>query len=285
MSPPPVETRIRTTVVRLGVLACAVAVAVTAVVGSTGTPALADVTGRGTAGQKLTVSKAASISRTGETVTVSGSGYDVDKGIYVAFCVDNGAGAIPSPCGGGADTSGSSGASNWISSNPPSYGEGLAVPYGAGGTFRLQMKITRMIGDVDCTTRRCAVVTRTDHTRASDRSQDVRVPVSFAAANAPAPTAARTTAPGSASTSGGAAATGGAAAPTAAVPVPGAAVATGPVATGVAASAVADAGQVTRTSSAAEAGRGWTTALVLLGFAVVGLAGWALGRRRNRSEA
>jgi len=129
---------------------------------------------------KLSVSKTRGLSRAGETVTVSGRGYDVSKGIYVAFCVDNGAGVMPSPCGGGADMSGSSGSSSWISSNPPSYGEGLAKAYGKGGTFRVSIRVSQRIGDVDCALRGCAIVTRADHTRTSDRSQDVRVAVRFA---------------------------------------------------------------------------------------------------------
>ncbi|MBU2664872.1 hypothetical protein KOI35_15320 [Actinoplanes bogorensis] len=147
---------------------------------------------------KLSVSKTKGLSRSGETVTVRGRGYNVDKGIYVAFCVDNGAGVLPSPCGGGADMSGASGSSAWISSNPPSYGEGLAQPYGSGGSFRVSIRVTQKIGDVDCVVRACAIVTRADHTRTSDRSQDVRVAVRFAtpAGGAPAPAATRVPAVG-----------------------------------------------------------------------------------------
>ncbi|XVV16754.1 hypothetical protein ACQP2X_20970 [Actinoplanes sp. CA-131856] len=156
------------------------------------------------AAKHLSVSKTKGLTRAGETVTVSGSGYDVTKGIYVAFCVDNGAGVVPSPCGGGADMSGSSGSSAWISSNPPSYGEGLAKPYGKGGSFTVSIAVSQMIGDVDCAVKACAIVTRNDHTRTSDRSQDVRIRVRFAAASATTPTAnapAATVAP--ARTSGG----------------------------------------------------------------------------------
>ncbi|GIM93719.1 hypothetical protein [Paractinoplanes toevensis] len=128
------------------------------------------------------MSKTKGLARSGETVTVSGSGYDATKGIYVAFCLDNGAGVLPSPCGGGADLSGSSGGSAWISSNPPAYGEGLATPYGKNGSFRVSIQVSQMIGDVDCAVRGCAIVTRADHTRTSDRSQDMRIPVRFAAA-------------------------------------------------------------------------------------------------------
>ncbi|GAB7036418.1 MULTISPECIES: hypothetical protein [Catenuloplanes] len=156
------------------------AVVVLAVVVLPAAPARADTTANGTGGQRLTVSKSEQLSRAGETVTVSGRGYDDTKGIYVAFCVDNGAGALPTPCGGGADTSGSSGASIWISSNPPSYAEGLTTPYGSGGSFSASIRVTPTIGAVDCTVRACSVVTRNDHTRTQDRSQDVRIPVTFA---------------------------------------------------------------------------------------------------------
>lgn len=145
-------------------------------------PAMADTVATGAAGQRLSVSQTTGLLRSGQTLSVSGSGYDVEKGIYVAFCVDKGPGAVPSPCGGGADTSGSSGSSVWISSNPPSYGEGLAIPYGPGGSFQVTIAVTATIGTVDCTVTRCAVVTRADHTRTSDRSQDVRAVVTFAAA-------------------------------------------------------------------------------------------------------
>lgn len=150
------------------------------------------------AARKLSVSRTTGLSRAGELVTVTGRGYDTSKGIYVAFCVDNGAGALPTPCGGGADMSGSSGASAWISSNPPAYGEGLAIPYRSGGGFQVSIAVSRMIGDVDCVVRACAIVTRADHTRTSDRSQDVRIPIRFAAeANAapPATQGARNPAP------------------------------------------------------------------------------------------
>lgn len=133
------------------------------------------------AARRLTASKTKKLDRSGETVTVTGSGYDETKGIYVAFCRDNGPGVLPSPCGGGADMSGSSGTSVWISSNPPSYAEGLTEPYGRNGSFRVSIQVSQMIGDVDCAVQACAIVTRNDHTRTADRSQDKRIPVRFAA--------------------------------------------------------------------------------------------------------
>lgn len=141
----------------------------------------------GPEGQKLTVSKSSALAPDGETITVSGTGYNTEKGIYVAFCVDNGAGRTPTPCIGGVDMSGESGASVWISSNPPSYGEGLAEPYkGSGhkGTFSVRLKVRAKDANTDCAGSgvTCSVITRNDHTRGGDHSQTVRVPVTFAGA-------------------------------------------------------------------------------------------------------
>ncbi|MFD2684842.1 hypothetical protein ACFS5L_08340 [Streptomyces phyllanthi] len=145
----------------------------------------ADGSATGPEGQKLTVSKASGLDPAGETVTVTGSGYNTEKGIYVAFCVDNGAGRTPTPCVGGVDMSGESGASVWVSSNPPSYGEGLAEPYeGSGhkGSFSVKIKVRAKDANTDCAKSgvTCAVITRNDHTRGGDQSQTVRVPVTFA---------------------------------------------------------------------------------------------------------
>ncbi|MER6179305.1 LPXTG cell wall anchor domain-containing protein [Streptomyces sp. NPDC001652] len=150
-------------------------------------PAAAADTATGPEGQKLTVSRSAGLDPAGETVTVSGTGYDTEKGIYVAFCVDNGAGRTPTPCVGGVDMSGESGASVWVSSDPPSYGEGLAKPYkgsGHDGSFSVRLKVRAEDANTDCTKSgvTCAVITRNDHTRGGDQSQTVRIPVTFGGA-------------------------------------------------------------------------------------------------------
>ncbi|MEU6078340.1 hypothetical protein [Micromonospora sp. NPDC047074] len=249
-------------------------------------------TGRGTGGQTLTATPSTGISRSGATVTVSGSGYDVTKGIYVAFCVDNGPGKMPSPCGGGADMTGELGASHWISSNPPAYGEGLAVPYGPGGSFRVTLKVTPKIGGVDCTTSRCAVISRADHTRTTDRSQDVRVAVTFArSATAPAsprPATSSTTTPGRApgATTG---APGGAAPATTAPRSAPAAPAGSPVAVpagdGAAPTAAAPSElAISRVSTATDAGRGWTIGLVVLALSATALLGLRTWRRRGQAR-
>lgn len=131
-------------------------------------------------GPRITVSRTNGLDPDKATITVTGKGFDTSKGIYVALCVKPAKGQAPNPCGGGADTTGSTSSSSWVSSNPPPYGSGLAIRYGSGGTFRVTLVVSSMIGSLDCRTKSCVVATRNDHTRGSDRSQDVLVPVTFA---------------------------------------------------------------------------------------------------------
>ncbi|QNP72798.1 immunoglobulin I-set domain protein [Streptomyces roseirectus] len=136
-------------------------------------------TGTGAGGQKLTVTPVNGLAVAKQTVKVTGSGYDEAKGVYVALCVDNGAGELPTPCVGGVDMTGASHSSAWISSNPPDYGEELATPYGAGGTFSVELTVDAKDAYTDCFKVTCVLATRADHTLSGDRSQDVKVPVSF----------------------------------------------------------------------------------------------------------
>ncbi|MBD9697890.1 hypothetical protein IGS67_00030 [Flavimobilis sp. GY10621] len=151
-------------------------------------------TGEGTDGQTLTVSRATDLDPTGTTVTVTGAGFEETVGIYVGVCVDNGPGERPTPCLGGVDMGGEGGSSAWVSSNPPSYGKDLATPFGDGGSFGLELTVQGTDANVDCSDaaaapRGCVLATFADHTRLTDRSADVRVPLTFVAAGAPAPTA------------------------------------------------------------------------------------------------
>jgi hypothetical protein len=130
-------------------------------------------------GQKLTVTPVNDLATEDQTLKITGSGYDVRKGIYVALCVDNGEGELPTPCIGGVDMTGGSHSSAWISSNPPDYGEELAVAYGAGGTFEVELTVDAKDQYTDCFKSTCVLATRNDHTLSGDRSQDVKVPVSF----------------------------------------------------------------------------------------------------------
>ncbi|WP_328421403.1 hypothetical protein [Streptomyces sp. NBC_00443] len=76
-------------------------------------------------------------------------------------------------------TGGSHSSSAWISSDPPVYGEDLAIPYGAGGTFEVELTVDARDEYTDCFKATCVLATRNDHTLSGDRSQDVRVPVSY----------------------------------------------------------------------------------------------------------
>jgi len=165
-------------------------------------PTIAPVTSRADGGRvvsgegkTLTASQVGDLDPNGQSVTVTGSGYDVNKGVYVTFCVLPPANTPPTPCGGGQDQTGAAATSTWISSNPPTYAAGLTTPYGPGGAFSLTLVISPRINDaVDCTSVPCAIVTRNDHTRSTDRSQDLFLPVTFAAAS-PAPPGPVTTLP------------------------------------------------------------------------------------------
>ncbi|MDX3672633.1 immunoglobulin domain-containing family protein [Streptomyces europaeiscabiei] len=133
----------------------------------------------GSDGQRLTVTPVNNLATEKQTLKVTGSGYDEEKGVYVALCVDNGAGELPTPCIGGVDMTGGSHSSAWISSNPPDYGEELAIPYEDGGTFEVELTVDAKDEYTDCFKATCVLATRADHTLSGDRSQDVRVPVAF----------------------------------------------------------------------------------------------------------
>lgn len=111
-------------------------------------------------------------------ITVTGSGFDPKIGIYVALCVDNGKGKLPTPCGGGANTSGANPASVWVSS-PNQFTKGLAVPFKKGGKFTAKITISPMIGSIDCRVTKCVVGTQGDFMNVATRSADVVIPVTF----------------------------------------------------------------------------------------------------------
>lgn len=139
----------------------------------------AKATAKGTDGQTVTVSQARGLNPVGQTVTVTGRGFNPRIGMYVALCKTPLKGQRPGPCGGGIDMDGSTQASVWVSSNPPPYGRALAKPYRKGGRFTLNINVSAQIGEVDCRIESCAIVTRADHLRINDRSADVVVPVRF----------------------------------------------------------------------------------------------------------
>lgn len=138
-------------------------------------PAARAVEIKGAQGQVLTVS--ATTAKNGSMITVSGNRFDESVGIYLAFCVVPKKGALPTPCGGGANKAGVGEASFWISSNPPPYAIGLTKEFLPGGRFTEKVQVSRKIGKFDCTKVKCAITIRADHLRGNDRSFDMFVPV------------------------------------------------------------------------------------------------------------
>ena len=142
-------------------------------------PSAAHATSSGTGanGAKLTISQ---FQFTKEMkVKVIGKSFDETIGIYLAYCVVPKKGVAPSPCGGGVNKAGIGEASHWISSNPPPYGVGLAVPFLPGGRFAEKVAITRKIGKFDCRKVKCAITVRSDHLHEGDRSHDIYIPITI----------------------------------------------------------------------------------------------------------
>lgn len=128
---------------------------------------------------RLEVSQTSGLDPAGVRVTVRGVGYDPAKGVYVGVCTQAAPSASASTCIGGVDMGGDSPSLAWVSSNPPPYAVGLTQPYEPGGTFVVSILVVARSGDIDCRVLRCGIITRNDHLRYSDRSQDVFVPISF----------------------------------------------------------------------------------------------------------
>ncbi|GGX86134.1 hypothetical protein GCM10010358_45380 [Streptomyces minutiscleroticus] len=130
----------------------------------------------------LSVTAPDTASAGGQVVTVSGSGFNPSQGIYVGLCVVDGAqgAAKPTPCLGGQDESGSTGASHWVNNT---FGGLFAntSKFGTGGSFSVQVfvKATLEDGSVCGEDVDCAVVTRADHLDSGDRKYDVHVPIAF----------------------------------------------------------------------------------------------------------
>jgi hypothetical protein len=127
---------------------------------------------------KLSVSQTNNLDPSGTRVTVQGTGYDIRKGVYVTVCTQ----AAPGPqatCIGGVNIDGSSASSVWVSSNPPGYAVGLTTSFLPDGSFTVELVIVAKSGTLDCTAIKCGVITRSDHLRYTDRTQDVFVPITF----------------------------------------------------------------------------------------------------------
>ena len=151
--------------------------AITGLLFSAPAPANAATTVRGADGQSISITSKKFSKNS--TVLVSGRGFDETVGIYLAYCLLPKKGQAPTPCGGGINKDGSTSYSIWISSNPPPYAGELAQPFLPGGRFNQGVTISKKIGKIDCTKRRCAITVRADHIREGDRSADLFLPITF----------------------------------------------------------------------------------------------------------
>lgn len=153
--------------------------ALTALLIVTATPAMATKrTVTGPENQKLSASQTTKL-RDGQVVRVTGTAFNKKVGIYLAFCELPRKGSLPTNCAGGANVAGDSPSSFWISSNPPAYAGGLVRGFSSRGGFILDLRVTRFIGKTDCAIKKCAILTRADHTMPAYRRADVVIPVSF----------------------------------------------------------------------------------------------------------
>ncbi|TDO52773.1 hypothetical protein EV643_102615 [Kribbella sp. VKM Ac-2527] len=118
-------------------------------------------------GMTLNASNATGLAAAGETITVTGSGYNPLAGYYVALCAvpsDYSYGTKPSPCAGGDGQGGTGvGASAWVTNAP--IGGSASYPIAADGTFTAQIHIGEVNTGLDCSDPEitCAIVTRRDH--------------------------------------------------------------------------------------------------------------------------
>ncbi|ONI74619.1 hypothetical protein ALI144C_37910 [Actinosynnema sp. ALI-1.44] len=132
-------------------------------------------------GRTLSASNATDLDPAGETITVTGTGYDPKKGYYVALCQvpdDFRYGDNPTPCQGGDGQGGSGvGPSAWVTNTP--IGTNPSTPIAADGSFTTQIRITQSGSRLDCTQVTCAIVSKRDHIGLGDRSFDVFIPVSW----------------------------------------------------------------------------------------------------------
>ncbi|MFI6039881.1 hypothetical protein ACIBBD_38265 [Streptomyces sp. NPDC051315] len=130
----------------------------------------------------LSVTAPNTASAAGQVINVTGSGFNTGQGVYVGLCVVDGdpGDTKPTPCLGGQDENGSTGASHWVNNL---FGGMFAnsSKFGTGGTFdvSIYVKATLDDGSVCGQDVECAVVTRADHFDSGDRKYDVHVPITF----------------------------------------------------------------------------------------------------------
>jgi hypothetical protein len=127
----------------------------------------------------------------GDRLVVTGSGFDSQRGIYVAICqVPERVDVRPGPCLGGIPDLGSEGSgiesvdwapSNWINQQWAWRLFGARSYDDSGrGTFRAFILVPPASEEgLDCWDVQCGLFTRNDHTAIDNRMQDLYLPVRF----------------------------------------------------------------------------------------------------------
>jgi len=161
----------------------AAAIATTAIAG-TALVALASPAGAAAA---VSPSKAVGVDPAGETITVTGSGFDSSRGIYLMFCEQVGTSGTPGGRPGGDSCSG---AQAWITAPGAGVPPTGTTPWTGEGTFELDVAVSATFGAVDCRAEgtTCGFVTRNDHREPGAYDQDTFTPIAFAADDPVEPT-------------------------------------------------------------------------------------------------
>lgn len=131
---------------------------------------LAATAGPAAAAGTVTLSKATGLDAAGETITVTGSGYDTGKGVYLWFCENTGTRPTGASCDGSTQV--------WISDSPLALVTPGSARWGADGTFSVSITVRAVFNDVDCTQVSCGVAVRNDH-QSPGTDFDSVTPVSF----------------------------------------------------------------------------------------------------------
>nr|WP_246400976.1 HtaA domain-containing protein [Jiangella mangrovi] len=105
---------------------------------------------------------------------------DAPAGFYLLTAVDNGPGEVATPAIGGADTTGETGTSRWITNFPYPGSEDVVVPI-EDGVAETPIALVAADEYADCDAG-CVLYLRTDHRSAANRAFDLRVPLEFVSA-------------------------------------------------------------------------------------------------------
>lgn len=101
-----------------------------------------------------------------ESIAIALEKFPTKAGVYLQQCLEPASGARPTDCNAQTQL--------WITN-------------ARGGTFTpdaaITMKLVAKFGAVDCTTQKCGIFARFDHTAGTDTSEDQFLPITFAVGN------------------------------------------------------------------------------------------------------